>query len=569
MLLLLMYAAYSLLFLCLHVGLKLLRYGIRRLRGHGQEGSGADAGFAWEYFLLLGLLMTNAFHLAFGYKRVGVTELTWLMSRGPVVQALLFVAAWGLLFLLFRFLAAHWRTALGSVLAERSAIAFALVASLSCVVQPGPHKRIATEGTAFAAGPLVDPTVEPAPRRPLVFVGLDGVDWRLLRAAIRTGRLENFEELVRDGYTSSLDNGGLGLSPVVWTAIATGKSMEEHGIFGFDVSRSPLFERPIEAWLRYSPLEFAVWPTVGVLRQLGLVESRLAMGTDRHGPSMWQILSRHNYRNLVVNYMTSFPAEKINGVFLAEHAYVAMAESGAEKSRTAANGATEGMVYPVGFLEREYSHIRPAARGPQDPTSRHEREFDYLAPLTLEILKRNSFDFITFYTWLTDSFNHGLSVEDYDAMIEGRFDRPMARRFLDVYDKIDDFVAELRRLRPHANLMIVSDHGVGPGYERRRRNLQHGSRPGGIFIAHGPDVRPGIGSAPISMYDITPTVLFYFDVPVARDFRGRIATEVFSVSSAPRYVASYDPLVPNARVETSRGELAGVRERLKALGYIE
>src|SRR4029453_17479696 len=69
---------------------------------------------------------------------------------------------------------------------------------------------------------------------------------------------------------------------------------------------------------------------------------------------------------------------------------------------------TEGLDYPAGVLAREYSHIRPSAKGVLDPTSRHERELDYLTLITLEILKERSFDFVTFYSWLPDSFNHGM-----------------------------------------------------------------------------------------------------------------------------------------------------------------
>ena len=569
-LLLLLYAVYALVFLCLHVGLTAWRQVIARRRGQREQPAQPNAaGFVWEYFLMAGLLLTNGLHGAFGYKNTIVEELSWLMARGPVAQLLLLAGGWTALFLVFRFMARHAGTTLGSVRAERFAMAVILVASLSCVALPGPVMRAATAGKAFAAVQAVDPTVEPAPRRPLVLLGLDGVDWRLLRAAIRTGRLETLEELVRDGFTSSLDNDGLGLSPVVWTAIATGKSMQRHGIFDFDLSRSPFFERPIESWLRYSPSEFAVWRVVKVLHRLGLAHTRLATGADRQGPSVWQILSRHNYRNLVVNYLTSFPAEKINGVFLAGHIYEATLLRTGDTSGSPSNGGkADGFEYPVGLLDRSYSHIKPVGEGPKDVISIAEREFNFLAPLTLEILKENSFHFVTFYTAWPDSFNHELSVEDYEMMLAGRYDRPLTRRFLEVYERLDDFVADIRRAMPDANLVLVSDHGVGPGYQLRRKILQH-DKSQGIFIAHGPDVIRGTRSEAVSMCDITPTVLFYFDVPVAGDFDGTVVRQVFALPQAPREIPSYDPLVPNARVESSLGELDSVRERLKALGYIE
>lgn len=569
-LLLLLYTAYALVFWCLHLGLTVLRHLIARRRGQlGEPAQPRAAGFVWEYFLLAGLLLTSWLHKAFGYKNIIIYEESWLMARGPVAQLLLLAGGWTALFVVFRFIARQARTAAGSVLSERSAIALILLASLSCLTPSGPVMRGAGTGTAFAAANPVSPTVEPPSRRPLVLLGLDGVDWKLLRAAIRTGRLETFEELVRDGFTSSLDNDGLGLSPVVWTAIATGKNMQRHGIFDFTISRSWLFERPIESWLRYGPTEFGVARVVKVLHGLGLAKSRMITGADRQGPSVWQILSRHNYRNLVVNYLITYPAEKINGIFLAGHIYEARLLRGdaASGPRSEAQ-APDGFEYPAGLLDRSYSHIKAVGEGPKDVISIAEREFKFLAPLTLEILKENSFHFVTFYTAWPDSFNHEMSVEDYETMLAGRYDRPLTRRFLEVYERLDDFLADIRTAMPDANLVLVSDHGVGPGYSLRQKILQH-DKSQGIFIAHGPDVNRGTRTEAISMCDITPTLLFYFDVPVASDFDGSIVRQVFALPQAPREIPSYDPIVPNTRVAWSVEELAGVRERLKALGYIE
>jgi len=379
MLLLVLYVAYALVFLGLHAALQGVRYLIRRNRvARERRGSAVEQHFTWEYFLLAGLLLTNALHGAFGYKNTIVQERSWLMSRGPAAQLMLLAAGWALLFLLFRAVASRWPALFGSALGRRSTVALILVAALSCVVVPGPAGRVAAAGTPLASSPASDPTVEPAPRRPLVLLGLDGVDWRLLRAAIRTGRLETFEELVRDGFTASLDNDGLGLSPVVWTAMATGKKMQHHGIFDFEISRSPFFERPIEAWLRYSPSEFAVWRVVKVLHKLGLAGEPAGDGGRPPWPERLANPLAHNYRNLVVNYLVSFPAEKINGVFLAGHIYEAVLLG--RDATSPASGATNGFVYPVGLLDRRYDDIKPVAEGPRDVISIEEREFNTLRP---------------------------------------------------------------------------------------------------------------------------------------------------------------------------------------------
>ncbi|MHC1635950.1 MAG: alkaline phosphatase family protein [Candidatus Methanospirareceae archaeon] len=77
----------------------------------------------------------------------------------------------------------------------------------------------------------------------------------------------------------------------------------------------------------------------------------------------------------------------------------------------------------------------------------------------------------------------------------------------------------------------------------------------GIFIAHGPDVHKGkIINAKI--YDIAPTILHIFDVPIPRDMDGRVLKEIFKEDSE----LAKKPI----RYEEDR-EKEKVRERIKTL----
>ena len=56
------------------------------------------------------------------------------------------------------------------------------------------------------------PAVPKQSHHPLFIVGLDGVDWQILRAAVATGRLPHVNQLLEQGSTSSLDNEDYGLA---------------------------------------------------------------------------------------------------------------------------------------------------------------------------------------------------------------------------------------------------------------------------------------------------------------------------------------------------------------------
>lgn len=100
---------------------------------------------------------------------------------------------------------------------------------------------------------------------------------------------------------------------------------------------------------------------------------------------------------------------------------------------------------------------------------------------------------------------------------------------------------------------------VGYGKEFRERFGGHHDRHNGTFIGWGPGIRKGAG-VKAQMFDIVPTLLYLFDLPLNRDFDGRVLREIFDGSLAGREI----------RHEGS-GEKERVRKRvreLKVLGRI-
>jgi predicted AlkP superfamily phosphohydrolase/phosphomutase len=207
--------------------------------------------------------------------------------------------------------------------------------------------------------------------------------------------------------------------------------------------------------------------------------------------------------------------------------------------------------------------------GEEDIVGLAEKEFEYVAGLTLRILKNRSFDFATFYAHYPDTFNHWLDVEDYTAIRDRDFSRAKTKRFLEAYTKLDEFLGELMVTLPDANIVILSDHGVSTGYRFNKPVLQHIYGPNGIFIAMGPDIRSGNEIETISMLDILPTILYYYELPIAEDLDGEVVEEMFRERYETISIASYNSFVGNERIAASPGIEDSVKERLKALGYIQ
>ena len=83
----------------------------------------------------------------------------------------------------------------------------------------------------LGCGPSSEP-LEPGAGR-VVFVGVDGAAWRVIDPMLRKGELPHFASLVERGCRGSLKSLYPSWSPVIWTSIATGVPVREHGIKDF------------------------------------------------------------------------------------------------------------------------------------------------------------------------------------------------------------------------------------------------------------------------------------------------------------------------------------------------
>jgi len=94
-------------------------------------------------------------------------------------------------------------------------------------------------------------------------------------------------------------------------------------------------------------------------------------------------------------------------------------------------------------------------------------------------------------------------------------------------------------------------------------------RMNGIFIAYGLDIRKGFRIDNAKIYDIAPTVLHMFGVPIPRDIDGRVLKEIFKPDSefAKRKTKFVGPSYYEKKREDEK--LKEVIENLKLKGKFE
>lgn len=140
--------------------------------------------------------------------------------------------------------------------------------------------------------------------------------------------------------------------------------------------------------------------------------------------------------------------------------------------------------------------------------------------------------------------------------------------------KAPDILVRWREDIPISGIMIDSaeqEISVPPMPGEDFRVISGDHRFHGIFLAHGNNVRERIRLEEPCIMDLAPTILYSMNLPIPEDMDGKVLQEIFQEQT------HREPLYKKAAVlafsadeeSYSSDEEDSIRERLKALGYLE
>lgn len=411
------------------------------------------------------------------------------------------------------------------------------------------------------------------PRDPILLIGIDGADWRIMQPLLAQGRLPHLRRLIDEGVSAPLASIEPLISPVIWTTIGTGRGPDRHDVLDFTMP-DPQTGRPI--------------PVVSL---------------QRKAKAFWNILSEEGLTVGVVGWWATWPAQEVRGCMvsdrLSSHAFIRSPET------------TENVTYPPEFMDE----IAPLLKGWEDVSfetvskfmnvSKREfderRAFDFKDPIThfrhihasmdnikntaLRVLDRFRPEVLAVYFEGVDTASHlfmRYAPPPYPYASDDER-RKFGATVDSVYAYQDHLLGELLDAAgPRARVMIVSDHGflsgasrpldASPTFDYATAAQWH--HPNGVFILHGPGVRGAAQLNRASVFDITPTLLALAGVPVAEDMEGQVLREALG-EAAPELqtVKTYEDPKWNAARARRLEELVmtqdtEVMERLRSLGYI-
>ena len=403
---------------------------------------------------------------------------------------------------------------------------------------------------------------------PVLLIGLDALDWKLLSTKIAAGELPNLTKLVATGSSGPSRSLHPLFSPTLWSTIATGKRSYEHGITGFTL--------PDDSGHGLKSYD----------------------STSRHVPALWNILSDAGKKTNIVGWWTTHPAEKIHGVMVDET--FAIAHHPAHKPWPVAKESVtpsacaeelkECRIHPQKIPEALLRSLVPKLYEIDLSTDIRISGIakilaEDLTNLTvaLHLMAQQPWDFTSVYLIGLDSLCH--QAMDYRApALSGKNARDI-EYYGEVVDRAyqlyDTWIGKLiAATAKETTIVITSDHGfyhdhrkpTTIGIEATAPCMYHA--PMGSLILSGPQVRQNFQIKHASILDICPTILALLNLPAGRDMKGDILREAFTSLPDNRRIASWDERcfkhLKKTTLKTPSAETTtAALKQLVALGYLQ
>lgn len=350
-----------------------------------------------------------------------------------------------------------------------------------------------------------------APFDRVILVGIDGLSPDVVSELSNSNQLPAISGILSQGASGRLHTLNVPYSPLIWNTIYTGTAPEEHGVMSFTSTAFPGSHPFLSLWLDHWSNSDWNHRLVQILKQAGMVKT-LAPARSKHRlqPALWNIMDQNGGNSLIVGGWTTYPPEKIKGMFLSDYAFAAKPESMGtfyppeEKIRTLLQWKAEVSGWPVNL---------------QRYVARDERVHHVSVELMRSLPPTSRLVFV--YYSSVDAFGHHLGTYiDRNTTPPGRRRELITARDK-LYQRMDSYIKDYRNFLDDRTLLIVcSDHGFY--YDKR----QHNYPVDGTILMHGNGVRNLRIEG--SVYDIAPTVAYALGVNPSKFFRGLPLKQAFN-----------------------------------------
>ncbi len=256
-----------------------------------------------------------------------------------------------------------------------------------------------------------------------VIVGLDGATFDIINPLASAGRLPVLSRLMSEGVSAPLRSTILPNSFPGWASCTTGTSEGMHGVF--------------------SPF----------IKNRSKYTVRAMSGRDIMTRPVWDILTEHRGRSIVVNVPTTYPPEPVNGLMVT--------------GMLTPNRSSE-FTYPSSLKPELLAEFPNYVIEPERIPDKHARANEFRRTIELReralkyLMQKGEWDFLMVVFSVLDRAQH-----DYWADMDATHPRhdpktpPEFREFVhEIYQRLDSAVGSLiEQLPGETRVLVVSDHG--------------------------------------------------------------------------------------------------------------
>jgi len=409
-----------------------------------------------------------------------------------------------------------------------SLFALAVIASLILpLAARGPGGGPTASAVDWIAKPLDTPVAPPGPR--VTLIALDGASLGYIVPKAAEGRLPNFSRIIEGGATIDLATIRPTQPDPVWSTVATGIYPSRNGVRSAARFYALNDERGIDLLPDYC-LSHA-------LVHFGFVRDSPRVSAEWEARPIWGILSDAGLAAGVVRWPLTHPAQPSRGFIVSDRLHQ-FAGSIVEFDRSAYPPDTLSAIEAA--LSAPPGAPDPAFALPSAEASALRRDLLY-SRISNSLSAEQRPRFVSLRYEGLDTIGHYYLRYSQSPLPRGVPEEDR-RRFVQVIERYYAFMdrqigVAIDAIAPGDLLVVVSGfgmHRLSPVKKWLARALgdpdfsgTHDRAPDGFLVAFGAAVEPGRHQRG-SIVDVTPTILYFFGLPVARDMDGYARADLFT-----------------------------------------
>jgi len=374
---------------------------------------------------------------------------------------------------------------------------------------------------------------KPVPR--VIMVGVNGMEWDLIRPLIMKGDMPNLAKVIAQGTYGKLQTLSAPNCPKVYSAIATSTPPQENGITGFrvagktantsmlkrDTLASILSNHGVSVGLANVPATFPAMPVNGYVVTGMLTRGKGCEDGILCAPKLSEVQGGEPI------YPSSLRSELLANV--GDFRIDCLRMPSAQDLRSNAAKTADDWLQQVSLVRTEQTKV-----------------FDYL-------LSHHPTDFTMMVQSCEDRTGHWLyPIQPHNVGYNSNVNSGHVEAFPDQYRAFDKVLGTiLKYVDDRTYLFVISDHGIKPLREFEQQHMsmmghdhggdtpiianhdfQDGDDVPGVLIVMGPNIKHSerLLGLNASVYDLVPTVLSLYGIKAPPQMRGRVLKELFEES---------------------------------------